>query len=537
MSHTTSFMNYRFPHQFPKPNPRPTTTRATNGGTHNFLNHLHPPPLHPSIDPRHVFTGNYAPVKELEPTDCHVVEGKLPTCLNGVYIRNGPNPPHDLNKIKGPLHFFEGDGMLHSLKMSNGRATYCSRYVETYKYSLEKKKGSPVFPNLLSGFYGLTDLVSCLGAVGKVLTGQVDLRRGYGLGNTSVGLIGNKILALCESDMPYVVDVKEDGDLQTVGRWDFDDGLFANMTAHPKVDPVTNEAFAFRCSLGNYPHLTYFRFTADGTKLPDVPIHSINQPSFIHDFFITSHYAIFPESQLQIDATQLLLAKGVPVVCNPTKTPRIGILPRYDSTDSEIRWFPIPGFNPLHVLNAWESHDGERIVLVATNVFNVMNVFHQWETARFQLEEVTLDLKTGEVCNRRALSAANLEFGAINPLFVGKRTRYAYYGLADKVPRMYGVVKIDLAAGCEVGRRVFGPGRYGGEPFFVAAGGDREEEDDGFLATYVHDEDSGESRFVVMDAKSPELDVVAAVRMPRRVPYGLHGLFVRDEQLALCNVI
>ena len=51
------------------------------------------------------------------------------------------------------------------------------------------------------------------------------------------------------------------------------------------------------------------------------------------------------------------------------------------------------------------------------------------------------------------------------------------------------------------------------------------------IVSYVHDERKGESRFLVMDAKSPELDVVAAVRLPRRVPYGFHGLFVKEREL------
>ncbi|MQL92044.1 hypothetical protein Taro_024661 [Colocasia esculenta] len=34
-----------------------------------------------------------------------------------------------------------------------------------------------------------------------------------------------------------------------------------------------------------------------------------------------------------------------------------------------------------------------------------------------------------------------------------------------------------------------------------------------------------------MDAKSPELDVVAEVLLPRRVPYGFHGIFLRESEL------
>lgn len=57
------------------------------------------------------------------------------------------------------------------------------------------------------------------------------------------------------------------------------------------------------------------------------------------------------------------------------------------------------------------------------------------------------------------------------------------------------------------------------------------EEDDGYVVSYVHDENTGESRFLVMDAKSPNLDLVATVKLPRRVPYGFHGLFVAESDL------
>ena len=134
----------------------------------------HRPPLHLSVDPCQVFTGNFAPVDELEPTNCTVVEGELPGCLNGVYIRNGSNPQHIPN---GPLHFFEGDGMLHSLKLSGGQATHCSRYVKTYKYMLEKEAGFPIFPNILSGFYSLPDVLAYVMVAGRVLCGQINLMR------------------------------------------------------------------------------------------------------------------------------------------------------------------------------------------------------------------------------------------------------------------------------------------------------------------------------------------------------------------------
>lgn len=85
-----------------------------------------------------------------------------------------------------------------------------------------------------------------------------------------------------------------------------------------------------------------------------------------------------------------------------------------------------------------------------------------------------------------------------------------------------GVVKLNLSkAGaeggdCMVESREYGPGCYGGELSFVA--GDGEEEDDGYLVTYVHDEIRKESWFWGMKANSPTLEVVARVNLPEGCP-------------------
>ncbi|KAL0447661.1 UNVERIFIED_CONTAM: putative carotenoid cleavage dioxygenase 4, chloroplastic [Sesamum latifolium] len=108
-------------------------------------------PLRPCIDPKHVLLGNFAPVDELPPTPCEVVEGSLPSCLDGAYIRNGPNPRFI---PPGPYHLFDGDGMLHMIRISRGEATFCSRYVKTYKYMVEQETGYPIFPSVFSSFNG-----------------------------------------------------------------------------------------------------------------------------------------------------------------------------------------------------------------------------------------------------------------------------------------------------------------------------------------------------------------------------------------------
>lgn len=503
----------------------------------DVINTFIDPPSRPSVDPKHVLSDNFAPViSELPPTDCEIIHGALPPCLDGAYIRNGPNPQF---LPRGPYHLFDGDGMLHAIRIRRGKATLCSRYVKTYKYNVEKKTGAPVIPNVFSGFNGVPASVArgALTAV-RVLAGQYNPINGIGLANTSLAFFCNRLFALGESDLPYAVKLTSGGDIETIGRYDFDGKLAMSMTAHPKIDPETGETFAFRYGPVP-PFLTFFRFDSAGRKQRDVPIFSMTSPSFLHDFAITKRHAIFAEIQIgmRMNPVDLVLEGGSPVGTDNGKTPRLGVIPRYAGDESEMKWFEVPGFNIIHAINAWdEEDDGNSIVLIAPNIMSIEHTLERMDLVHALVEKVKIDLVTG-IVTRHPISARNLDFAVINPAFLGRKSRYVYAAIGDPMPKISGVVKLDVSKGdrddCTVARRMYGNGCYGGEPFFVAKDPENPEaeEDDGYVVTYVHNEVTGESKFLVMDAKSPELEIVAAVRLPRRVPYGFHGLFVKESDL------
>ncbi|XP_021765560.1 probable carotenoid cleavage dioxygenase 4, chloroplastic [Chenopodium quinoa] len=532
----------------PKSTPLPTATerryKTQQSLPSTFLNTLDDiinqfidPPTRPSVDPRFILSDNFAPVEELPPTECEIEEGALPSCLDGAYIRNGPNPQF---LPRGPYHLFDGDGMLHSIRISNGKAILCSRYVKTYKYEIEREAGSSILPNVFSGFNGLIGSAARGSlAAARMIAGQYNPSNGIGLANTSLAFFGNKLYALGESDLPYEVKLTPNGDIQTVGRNDFEGKLFMSMTAHPKVDLETGEAFAFRYG-PMPPFLTYFRFDSKGNKQADVPIYSMTSPSFLHDFTITKKYAIFPDIQITMNPSEMILGGGSPVGLDPTKVSRIGVIPRYANDERDMRWFDVPGLNLIHATNAWDevNEDGnEAIVIVAPNIISAEHTLERMDLVHALIEMIRIDLKTG-VVSRQPMSARNLDFTVINPNYLGKKNKYVYAAIGDPMPKITGVVKMDVSVAqdrreCIVASRIFGPRCYGGEPFFVATNPDdpNADEDEGYLISYVHDETTGESRFLVMDTKSPNLDVVASVKLPQRVPYGFHGLFVRDKNL------
>ncbi|KAL9252399.1 putative carotenoid cleavage dioxygenase 4, chloroplastic [Drosera capensis] len=506
-------------------------------GLEGILNGFIDRPRGPWVDPKKVLSSNSAPVDELEPTECKV-EGELPTCLEGAYIRNGPNPQL---MPEGPYHMFDGDGMLHCLRITDGRVTFCSRYVQTYKYINEKKAGMRLVPNFMAEFQSL---IPSLARVSIYLTRMrewnYDKSKGYGTANTNLALIGGRLYALGESDQPYEIEVTPSGDIKTVGRCNLNGKLSTSMTAHPKTNVDTGETFAFTNTLIP-PHLTYFWFDQDGNKQPDVPIPWMNGPSFLHDFAVTNKYAIFPDIQLRMDLLGFITGTGSLAAADSEKLSKIWITDCYANDSKDIRSFTVPGFNTLHIANAWDETDDkgdEYVVLVAPNISPVDQMQKALDTVRSRMERLKINLKTGK-CSWQPLSSSNVELPVINPAYQGKKNKYIYAGVFDPAPKIVGVVKLDLTkAGrddweCTTASRMYSPGTYGSETYFIARDPKNKEaeEDDGYLVSYVHSEKTGESKFIVMDARSPTLDIVASVKLPQRVPYGFHGIFVRETDL------
>ena len=90
-------------------------------------------------------SGNNAPIGQEDVFTDMTVIGQVPTDLNGLYVRNGPNAyyPPDWR-----YHAYDGDGMLHAVQFQNGRVTYRNRWVETSALKEEKAAGHALWKGL-----------------------------------------------------------------------------------------------------------------------------------------------------------------------------------------------------------------------------------------------------------------------------------------------------------------------------------------------------------------------------------------------------
>ncbi|KAJ4762783.1 Carotenoid cleavage dioxygenase [Rhynchospora pubera] len=430
--------------------------------------------------------------------------------------------------------------MIHGIRIKDGKVTYASRYVKTSRFNQEEYFGGAKFLKIgdLKGFVGLFMVqMQILRAKLKIL----DMSYGNGTGNTALIYHQGKLLALSESDKPYVVKVLEDGDLQTLGLLDYNKRLKHSFTAHPKVDPFTDEMFTFGYSQ-EAPYVTYRVINKDGVMLDPVPI-TIPAPILMHDFAITKNYAIFMDLPLYFRPKDMLQGKLI-FSFDDTVKARFGILPRYAKNDHDIRWFELPNCFIFHNANAWE--EGDEVVLITCRLQNpYLDQFNgstkeKVENITSELYEMRFNMKTGEA-SQNQLSFSAVDFPQINHSYTGRKQRYVY---CTKFDSSQGIIKFDPEAELEspknkleLGENVMGlfdlgPGRYGSETIFVPRHpGVTGDEDDGYLIFFVHDENTGKSEVNVVDAKTMSTEPVAVVELPVRVPYGSHAFFITEEQL------
>ncbi len=85
----------------------------------------------------------YCPIHN-ELTDAPLaIEGELPADLSGLYLRNGTNSPFDRNDSR--RHMFNGAGMIHQVRIENGKASYSNQYTQTPRYLAEKDAGRELY--------------------------------------------------------------------------------------------------------------------------------------------------------------------------------------------------------------------------------------------------------------------------------------------------------------------------------------------------------------------------------------------------------
>ena len=137
---------------------------------------------------------------------------------------------------------------------------------------------------------------------------------------------GGKILSLNEAGLPYQVG----NSLATSGAYSYEEQLKSAMTAHPKIDPMTQEMFFFGVSPVDKPYLHYYVADRNGQIVKHEPI-TLPAASMMHDFQLTENFVIFIDMPIVFDLglaiAQQFLSSGSHrmelelVLCRDTEMP------------------------------------------------------------------------------------------------------------------------------------------------------------------------------------------------------------------------
>ena len=596
-------------------------------------------------------SGNFAPLQTVLPLTACSYAGTIPdTLAGGEYVRNGGNPLTN-ESLGRDAHWFDGDGMLSGVLFRRSKDTgqiqpeFTSQYILTDVHIAARASSclrTPILPSIATLVNPASSLVTIILRIFRTialvilshLPGSHQAIKKISVANTAFYYHDGRALATCESGPPMRIELPSLGTVgwyngksaegernhnQEAGPVFGGGGIFGWMrewaTAHPRIDPNTNELILYHCTfVPPYIHYsivksTYHSASGKETRIPtyllNQPVPGIASAKMMHDFGVSRTHTIIMDLPLSLDP--LNLAKNKPVVAyDPTSRSRFGVFPRYQPQD--IRWFETDPCCIFHTANSWNTitrgsssgADTDSVNMLccrltsATLVFSAGNLpmpqpiynisadQQEEEQCRLYYYQFELSSNTSEntILYQWALAAIPFEFPILRDSVSMSAAKYIYgcsvrgttFGAAlGRAVKMNSLVKMDVETliakgkhsppapirGCVDQRdidtiassrdpndpiKVFmmPEGWYTQEPRFVPRENSTSE-DDGWLLTYVFDESSqlkadgeakadAKSELWIIDAKNMT-DVVAKIRLPQRVPYGLHGKWISEEEI------
>lgn len=468
--------------------------------------------LRPSNHP--YLSGPWTPLhEEVNAFDLEAFEGAIPDDIDGIYLRNTENPVH---QPLGRHHPFDGDGMIHQISFSGGKASYRNRFIRTRCFEQEQIAGEALWGGLMDP--PGTSKRPGFGAHGGLKdTASTDV----------IVHAGKAIATFYQCGEGYVLD-PETLDNEGVAPWVPLDGI----SAHPKVDDSTGELLFFNYST-HPPYMHYGVVDAAGRLAHYTPI-PLPGPRLPHDMIFSRNWSILNDLPVFWDQ-ELLKNKGIHAVRMHRDIPsRFALIPRYGKAD-EIRWFEAEPTYVLHWLNAYEEGD-EVIVdgyfqedptprpLPDAGEHGHLMSYLDEHSFKSRLHRWRFNLATGKTVEER-LDDRIVEFGMINQRFSGRKYRYAYSTVSKPGWFLFqGFVKHDLETGDSI-EISLPDGQYASEAPF-APRLNAVDEDDGYLVSFIIDENRGRSECILIDCKKFEEGPVCRIALPHKMSSGTHSHWV-----------
>ncbi|MGM9479820.1 carotenoid oxygenase family protein [Roseateles sp. NT4] len=437
-----------------------------------------------------------------------VVEGRLPVALRGRYFRNGPGLMQRADKRY--RHWFDGDGLVQSWQLQDGRASHRARFVQTDKFRAEQEAGRFLLP-----------------AFGTAIRAERPVRGpdSVNAANTSVLMQGDHLYALWEGGSAYELDPAT---LATRGVKTWAPELRGMpFSAHPKVEP-DGTVWNFGTASGR---LALYQIDAAGKVRRHAVLDDIAAPAMLHDFAVSQRHLVFLLAPIQLDMAAVRGGESMlgAMRWGADQPTRVLVIDKADF--SRRRIFEMPACHVFHFGNAWD--DGRLLRVdyvqgVALPEFNA-SAERMMRGERTGREASTprvleIDLQSG----RLAVAARDesVEFPVVDPRVVAQRHRFVWYPTAVETGARWGfngLMRLDIETGARE-RFSFGADTVVEEHVLVPKPGSTRE-GEGWLIGMGYDVKRRRSFLSVFDALRLADGPLARAWLPYAVPYGFHGKF------------
>jgi len=477
--------------------------------------------------------GAFHPVSPTCNLPLTVRSGKLPADLSGIFLRVGPNPAHwPPTKC---THIFDGDGMVHSVRIDGGEAMYSCAFMETERWKYEQQLGSEWFVRLgeIQGWSGLA----------KMLFNSLSNNKLTGLGtyetstaNTAVAFTPDgRLWALNESGFPFRFQLDQSGCPKSLGFDTLKGGLKENMSAHPKFDQRTGETFFHGFSPGGGAF--YVGRIFDGELTDRVELQMPD--GFHHDLFITESYVVVVDGSMAFEPNSVMEGGPLWNFASQRKL-RFGVWPRSSGkmTAESFTWIEADeAAEIVHTLHAFEE-DGNIILWAPlARELKGSTSLVLGDVGPCRMHKVTIDVAQASVQIQEVIgSDLRTEFPRIRDDGVGRRVRHGYSAVqgAEGEFDFVGIAKWDFEAGGLEKIIHFPAGVIGGEPIFIPSADSTATDDDcGYIGMFLWHSELRKSTFVLYDAHTMSPQPVAELEIPRRVPMGFHARWITEDEFNL----
>ncbi len=448
--------------------------------------------------------GNFSPILDEIDASNLAVTGQIPNDLSGSYLRNGPNPRFKPISYTYPL---DGDGMIHEIRIHEGKVSYRNRFVQTQGLQAELKAGKALYAGIRYPIPPDPRLIGRDGDKDPVKNGAF----------IHIIPFAKHYLALYEAGPAYLMDQS----LETLGLWQ-PTGEPIPVNAHARRDPDNGDLY-FICYHIDSSHITFYHFDKQQVLKQTFTVPR-EYCAMVHDFVITKHYLIFFNCPAIFNLNALIDNKPL-LSWQPELGADICLVSR--DNPENVKWVHTETFFTFHFVNAYEQN--EQIVI--DHIRHLEPIFTEDHVSNTHphLCRTIIHLANQQVTHQQ-LSHISCEFPRMNEAYTGKPHRYSYMpAKLAKNQRIASVfdrlVKYDYQQHTE-SIYVFGDGFEIGEPVFVPKP-HMQQEDDGYIFIYVYDANKNQSQLVIFSAKHID-QPLAAISLPQRVPHGLHGSWVAN---------